>query len=245
MITLYGGGENFGLPEVSPYVTKTEVQLQMAGLAFAKAVAKPADGPKQQIPFIDHDGVVVGDSTFIRAHLEAAFGVDLDAGLTPLQRAQAWAIERMCENSLSWAATHYRWVIPENFAAGPAHFFDDAPEAIRETLRAEVQGRVKATMRAVGMGRHSEPEILMLGSRSLEALSVMLGDKPYLFGDAPHGVDATVFGVLAYVVAPRFDSDLARAAKRFPNLIAYVSRMMARYFPGFAWDATGALEAAA
>lgn len=33
MITLYGFGQNFGLPEVSPYVTKTEVHLRLAGSA--------------------------------------------------------------------------------------------------------------------------------------------------------------------------------------------------------------------
>ena len=41
MIVLYGGGPNFGLPEVSPYVTKTEVQLKMAGLAYRKERATP------------------------------------------------------------------------------------------------------------------------------------------------------------------------------------------------------------
>ena len=36
MITLYGFGAGFGLPEISPFVTKTEVQLKMAGLAYRK-----------------------------------------------------------------------------------------------------------------------------------------------------------------------------------------------------------------
>ena len=41
MITLYGFGAGFGLPEISPFVTKTEVQLKMAGLAYRKEKAKP------------------------------------------------------------------------------------------------------------------------------------------------------------------------------------------------------------
>ena len=42
MITLYGFGPGFGLPEISPFVTKTEVQLKMAGLAYRKEKADAA-----------------------------------------------------------------------------------------------------------------------------------------------------------------------------------------------------------
>ena len=41
MITLYGFGEGFGLPEKSSFVTKTEVQLKMAGIAYRKHKAVP------------------------------------------------------------------------------------------------------------------------------------------------------------------------------------------------------------
>ena len=50
MITLYGFGAGFGLPEISPFVTKTEVQLKMAGLAYRKEKAKPPASPKGQLP---------------------------------------------------------------------------------------------------------------------------------------------------------------------------------------------------
>ena len=45
MITLYGFGPGFGLSEISPFVTKTEVQLKMAGLAYRKEKARPPASP--------------------------------------------------------------------------------------------------------------------------------------------------------------------------------------------------------
>ena len=55
MITLYGFGAGFGLPEISPFVTKTEVQLKMAGLAYRKERAMPPASPKGQLPYIEDD----------------------------------------------------------------------------------------------------------------------------------------------------------------------------------------------
>ena len=42
MITLYGAGPAFGLPDGSPYVMKTEAQLRMAGLPYQKERAELA-----------------------------------------------------------------------------------------------------------------------------------------------------------------------------------------------------------
>lgn len=245
MITLYGGGEAFGLPEVSPYVTKTEVQLKMAGLAYVKLRAQPSQSPKGQIPFIDDGGMRIADSTFIRAYLEQTYGLDFDEGLGARQRAEAWAVERMCENHLGWASAYDRWMIPANFEKGPARFFDDAPEAVRHQLRKEVLGRVAQTLHAVGVGRHSETEIVALGARSLRALSAILGDQPYLMGERPCGADATAFGILAGIYTPHFESELRRRAEGLANLAAYVDRLMAQFYPEFAWKAPVTVAAAA
>ncbi len=142
MITLYGFGPGFGLPEISPFVTKTEVQLKMAALAYRKDRATPPASPKGQLPYIVDDGERIADSTFIRAHLEGKYGFDFDAPLNLQQRAQAWAFERMIEHHVYWALIGARWVDDENFAKGPAHFFDGAPEHRREKLREDAQFRV-------------------------------------------------------------------------------------------------------
>jgi glutathione S-transferase len=245
MITLYGAGEGFGLPEMSPYVMKSEIQLKMAGLPYRKLRATPQEAPKGQVPFIEHGGQKIGDSTCIRGYLERTFGLDFDEGLTPRQRAEAWALERMLENHLGWFGIQARWLIPENFAKGPAHFFDAAPEAIRQQVRDQGLERVRAAVLAVGVTRHTEPEMLALAARSLAALEVVLGDQPYLFGARPCGADATAFGILAFLLSPYFESPVRRQAERFAGLVAYVDRMMGEFYPAFSWGQKTAAHSAA
>jgi glutathione S-transferase len=235
MITLYAFGPYFSLPDPSPYVMKTEVQLKMAGLSYRRDLTGFPTAPKGKLPYIEDDGEIVPDSTFIRAHIERKYGVDLDETLDARERAEAWAIERMLEDHLSWAAIHARWGIAENFDKGPAHFFDVAPEAVRATLREQARTKVSEALWAQGMGRHKAEEIVELGGRSLAALSAMLGDKPYLMGDRPCGVDATALGILAEVLSPFFDSPLRRKGESFSNLVAYTDRMAGRYYPQDAW----------
>ncbi|WGM37863.1 glutathione S-transferase family protein [Caulobacter sp. NIBR1757] len=231
MITLYTAGPGFGLPEISPYAMKTEIQLQLADLAFEKRPGRREDSPKGQVPWIVDGEERVADSTFIRAHIEGKYGVDLDAGLSVEQRAQAWAMERMVENQLGWAGAHFRFLKADNFAKGPAHWFDQAPEAMRETLRAGLVEAVAANVLAVGIGRHSDEEIAWLAERSLTAIAVTLGDKPFLFGDRPVGSEAVVFSILATTLNPFFDSPLHDRFAAMPSLVAYVGRMMERFYP--------------
>lgn len=236
-ITLFAFGPFFGLPEASPFCTKTEVQLKMAGLSYRKEGATPEDSPKGQLPFIEDNGERIADSHFIRAHIQRKYGVDLDDGLDAAARAQAWAVERMLENHFNWASGYARWIIPENFEIGPAHFFDHVPEPMRAKVRDEVRGRVASRLFEVGIARHTPDEIVALGDRSLMALSALLGDKPYLMGERPSGVDATMFAMLAGILTPFFDSKLRRRAESYPNLVAYTDRMMRQYYPEHAWQA--------
>ncbi|OOG60210.1 glutathione S-transferase family protein [Rhodanobacter sp. C03] len=234
-LTLYATRAGFGLPDTSPFVIKTEVQLKMAGLAYDRTSAIPPQAPNGKLPFINDHDEVMSDSTFIRAHIERKYGVDLDEGLDARQRAESWAIERLLEDHLYFAMVWFRWIDPENFAKGPAHFADSAPEADRAQLRHDMQARKAVELHAQGLGRHSPARIAELGKHSIDALSQLLGDKPYLMGGSSGGVDATAFGVLACVITPFFDTPLRRAAEAHPNLVDYVARMMQRYYPEHVW----------
>jgi glutathione S-transferase len=141
----------------------------------------------------------------------------------------------MIEHHVYWALVGARWVDDTNFAKGPAHFFDGAPDHMRDKLREDAQFRVAENYLLSGLGRHGPDEDVDLAMRSLFALSVQLGDKPYLMGNAPCGTDATAFGALAGILTPFFDSPLRERTEKFDNLTAYVARMMQQYYPEFAW----------
>jgi glutathione S-transferase len=230
MLTLYGFGPLFGLPDPSPFVLKTMTQLKMAGLPFAFEHATPQEAPKGKIPFIRDGETVLGDSVFILDHLKRAHGVDLDAHLDPHQRSLGWALERMLEDHLYWAIVHARWAVDENFEKGPAQFFAGMPD----TVKRERQAGVKQTLYGQGFGRHEPGEIADLAARDFAAASDLLAGKPFLFGERPCSMDATLFAFTASAATPFFDTTIRQAAERYPNLVDYQWRMMDRYYePAF------------
>jgi len=123
VITLYTFGPAFGLPDPSPFVTKAEVLIKMSGLPYRTDTKGFPTAPKGKLPYIDDDGTIIADSTFIRMHLERKYRIDFDQGLSPAERGVAWAFEKMCEDHLYWAGLHARWMVDENFDKGTAQVF--------------------------------------------------------------------------------------------------------------------------
>ncbi len=234
MIDLYCFPPTFGLPSPSPFALKTEVHLKMMGLPYTRRFEGYADAPKGKLPYIDDAGTVVADSTFIRLYLEKEYGIDLDAGFDDDQRACAWSAEKLVEDQLYWAMVYTRWAVHENFDKGPSHFFDHLPEDVQHQARQKQRQAVLGYLHGQGFGRHSLEEITELAGIGYLALARLLGDKPYLLGDRPCGVDASIFAQLASILTPFFDSPVRDTAMRHANLVAYANRMMASYCTEFA-----------
>jgi glutathione S-transferase len=231
VITLYTFGPYFGLPDGSPFVTKAMLLLKMAGLTYTEDRNGYQKAPKGKLPFIDDDGQKIADTTFIRLHIEKKYNFDYDAGLTDEQKAMGWALERFCEDHLYWLVINDRWLIDANFEKGPAHFFDAAPAPLRPLIGAFVRRKIRRDAMGQGLARHSLAERAELAQRGFAAASTLLGDKPYFFGDKPHGADATLGAFAMAGQCPLFDGPACDAAKSFPNLAAYAKRIEAAYFP--------------
>ena len=231
MITLFGSGPNFGLPDGSPFVIKAETLLRMSKLPFEKARTNFSNAPKGKLPYIDDGGELLGNSTLIRWHLEKKYKVDFDQGLTSEQRATAWAFEKMAEDNLYWGIVHTRWMDDANFDKGPREFFKAAPAIIRPFFVAMIRRQISKSLHSQGLGRHSATEIAELESRSLQAIADYLGSKPFFMGAEPTGADATIFAFVISAMCPVFQSPLQQAAASHDNLRRYVGRMAAQFYP--------------
>ena len=233
MITLYTFGPAFGLPDPSPFVTKAEMLLKMANLTYRTDTGGFGKAPKGKLPYIDDDGVRVGDSTFIRWHLEKKHGIDFDRGLSAEQRAVAWAFEKMAEDHLYWPLLHSRWLDDANFAKGPIAFFGKIPAPVRPLVVAMIRRQVRKVLHGQGTGRHSLAEITALATHAIDAIADYLGGKPFFMGSEPTGADATIFAFAAGALCPTFETPIRTAAERHDNLKRYVGRVTARFYPDF------------
>jgi glutathione S-transferase len=95
MLILHTFGPFLGTPDASPFVTKAMLLLELAGLAYQAKPSVPFRAPRGQLPYLEDEGVAIGDSTLIRRHIERKYGHDFDAGLDERAKAAAWSIQRM------------------------------------------------------------------------------------------------------------------------------------------------------
>lgn len=230
-ITLNVFAPFLGTPDSSPFVMKTMMLLKLAGRPYVTASGNLGKAPKGRLPFIVDGGTIVADSTFIRFYLEKRYGIDFDAGLSPEQRAVAWAVEKMCEEHLIFALLHLRWADRANFRKGIGQLFNAlVPFPIRPFVRALMRRRTVTRVRVQGMGEHSSGEIATLAIKDIDALAALLGDKPYLMGAKPCGADATVFAFVTALMTPELKSPIISSALAHRNLVAYRDRILRSYF---------------
>jgi len=100
MITLYGFGPLFGLPEPCPFVLAAMTQLKMAGVAFEVEAVSLEERRQRAVPLARDGEVEIADAVALAQHLRRAHGVDIDAALPCESRATGWALERMLETHL-------------------------------------------------------------------------------------------------------------------------------------------------
>lgn len=231
MIRLFQLPPAYGLPNASPFCLKLETFLRMAGQAYQNVyIFNPGKAPKGKLPYIEDEGRAVADSGLILGYLKEHRNLDLDASLTPAERAVSLAWQRLLEEHLYWALIHSRWLDEDGWRRTRQEFFGKLPWPLRALVPALVRRGMRAEIRGHGMGRHKADEIWRMGMTDLEALSDFLADKPYFMGGHPSSLDAVAYGFLANILLVDLDNPLRRRALQLPNLGAFCERMKGRYW---------------
>lgn len=234
MVKLYGFGAGLGLPDPSPFVVKVAHYLRMIAIAYEPCAGNTRKAPKGKLPFIEDDGTVVADSSFILEHLRKKYQ-DLDAGMSAQDKALSTAVKALLEEHLYFVMVTERWKEDRGFAVlqpGLVGILTKSglPGFVAPTVSGLIRKQVIKTVNAQGMGRHSQQEVEAMGIAALEAVSELLGDKKNFLGDVPRSIDATVFAFLWLILATPYENGVKAYAQSRPNLVAYTERHRTQYW---------------
>ncbi|OZI20471.1 glutathione S-transferase [Bordetella genomosp. 9] len=217
MLALYSYPGLFGVADNNPFGLKVFAFLRLAGLPFSHHhIFDSRQAPHGQLPYIDDDGTLVGDSSAIVAHLVGRHRLSIDSGLSAPQRIQAFCINRVLDD-LYWSMSYSRWKDDRYWPA-----FRDAVLRTHPTVSAEEMDAARAynfeRYRYQGIGRYAPEEAYKRGLDDLRAVAGMLENGPFFFGASPTSIDASIYGFVANILFYPIDTPLREYVVSQPGL---------------------------
>ncbi len=231
MIILHGFGENLGVKDPSPMVLKVDAYLRMAGINFTNNnhPSNLQKAPKGKLPFIVDDGKTVADSQFIFEYLKENH-VNLDNNLSKEESAQAYLLTKSLDENLYFCLVYSRWMCEDTWQIVKKAFFGKLPPIVRSIVPTIVRKKLKRNLEGQGIGKHSHNEIVHITQQSFSALSNLLGEKDYFFGQQPCSFDAAAYGMLASFIETTVDDEFTQMARNYPNLVQYCKRIKTHFY---------------
>ncbi|ETN36427.1 uncharacterized protein HMPREF1541_08705 [Cyphellophora europaea CBS 101466] len=233
MIEVYGYVPAWGLPDISPYVTKLINYLTITKTPFtyhSQDLSRiDIDCPYGKLPYIidSDDGTKVGDSNLIIAYLQKKYGDPLDGDLGDAEQAVALAFDRMIGEHLYWSGViQPRWRMDEGWEVYIPYVVQGAE--VGPELRAALDGfrtRILAEFDGQGMGRRPAECVLVFYRKDVDALATYLKDKKYFMGNKVHTIDAMFYAMLRHLVDQPQKWEGTGYIETKQNLVDYMARM--------------------
>jgi glutathione S-transferase len=217
-------------------VVKTATFLRMAGVEFSAKPGNPRQAPKGKIPYIDHDGTLLGDSSHIISYCARAFKVDLDEGLSARDRAVARAVQSMLEEHLYFTALVLRWQDPRGWAVMKGEVEKLAgsigvPGFLQGVVADQIRKGPRKNAWFQGTGRHSLEEIEDTAVAIVDAVAELLGTQPFFLGERHRTIDCTVWAFVNSVRLFPIENRVRARIQGHKNLVDYCERVEARFGP--------------
>lgn len=148
-------------PFVSAFCHKVHAFFKATSTPFEHRPCVPHSAPKQKLPYIEYDGKTVADSDFCIQHLvHDGITKDLDAELTPQQRADTRAWQGYLEEKLYPCVVKQRWLDEPNYTNLINTMLKSLMWPVRAVVGWQVSRRIYNSLWAQGTARHSDDEVL-------------------------------------------------------------------------------------
>lgn len=221
-----------GEPSASPFCVKAMCLLQVSGVNWTpKYTSDPRKTPNRKLPVLIDAGTTSADSDVIRDHLEKAFKTDFDKGLTPEDRAISRTIIRTVEEHLYFALVSDRWLDDGNWAHVKKELFAGISVLMHGFITKMIRNKTRAQLTAQGMARHTVQAQVARAAKDISAIKTLLGDTPFLFGDAPTAADISVVPILRAIANTPTQTGLRDLITTDRVLLAYLDRGRDAMYP--------------
>ncbi len=220
MIILYSYPSLCGAADNNGYGLKVFAFLRLARLPFAhEHIFDASAAPRGQLPYIDDDGEMIGDSETIIAHLTRKYNMTLDAALGPEERRLNLLITRLLDD-LYWVMSYSRWKDERFFPAFQAAMMREHP-SLTEAGMARAREFNAQRYYFQGIGRYTPEAAYARGLADLAVLDDLLAENTYVHGTAPGSVDAGIYGFIANIHFLNIGTPLLQTVASRPNLLRH------------------------
>ena len=217
---------------LSPFVEKVAQSLALKGVDFELVDPRspmefrrwnPQTG---KMPVLDLDGERIYDSTLILRELDRRFPDPPLVSSRPKLAAAQRQVEDWADEALYWYFMAVRWT-DANAAATARQITAGLSPLFRPVARLVLPPQIRGMVRAQGLGRLPLPMLMQEVEGRLDDLVAIIGDDPFIFGDAPSVADLAVYGQL-HMAQSGPTPELAALIRARPSLVELQRRVEER-----------------
>jgi glutathione S-transferase len=220
MLTLYSYPTLFGVADNNGYGLKVYAFLKLAGVPFEhEHIFDASKAPRGQLPYIDDDGDIIGDSGAIIAHVNRKYGVTMDDGLADAQRDTDLLVSRLLDD-LYWVMSYSRWKDERYWKQFRDALLHEHPQLTAESLAAAKEFNAKR-YHFQGIGRYEPDDAMARGVADLQVLANLIPETGFVHGPAPTSVDAAIYGFIANIYFYDIDTPLKKFVVAHENLVRH------------------------
>jgi glutathione S-transferase len=217
--------------EISPFCDKVRRILHYKEVPYRVVEIPPSEAasgrwkeisPTGKFPVLEDGSTRILDSTDIARHLEARHPSPALLPADPRDRALVHVLEDWADESLYFFEMTMRLSWPQNAARWVPELLRAEKPLVRRLMQPVVPRIVSRTTRSQGLGRKDPETVVAELGAHLDAIAALLGDGPWLVGDALSLADIAVYAQL-FCIAGAVEGAEAIAAR--PVVGAWMERV--------------------